>query len=94
MIDGKHIYDEDRGAPVPLGPLDSLSSADAIGKDKARSNVHGSYSKDGNFRHVQPERYYPKSSEEPDFTPLTDEQCMLAVPTVHGFAMESKMWCK
>ncbi|KPM39105.1 hypothetical protein AK830_g7464 [Neonectria ditissima] len=94
MIDGGYVHDEERSAPLPLDPLDSLTSADAIRKDNARSNVHGNYTRDGDFRHIQPERYYPKNVGEPDLTPLTDEQCMLAVPTVSAFAMESKLWCR
>lgn len=39
----------------------------------------------------------PYTSEKrgaPDYSPLTDEQCLLAVPTVFGFGLDTKKWCK
>ncbi|KAF7554145.1 hypothetical protein G7Z17_g3101 [Cylindrodendrum hubeiense] len=96
MVDAKYFYDNERNSPAPLECLSGLDPRYVLKKPPPKPNAFRRMisEDDDSFHHIQGEIYEPEENEEPDYSPLTDEQCLLAVSGVFGFALESKLWCR
>ncbi|KAH7019824.1 P-loop containing nucleoside triphosphate hydrolase protein [Ilyonectria destructans] len=96
IIDAKSFYEDSKGLKASLKPLSGLVPKYAARtpliqrKPTHRELVDGP----ATFCHAQGEIYTPEESRTPDYSPLTDDQCVVAVPNVFGFGLDTKKWCK
>ncbi|KAH7157913.1 P-loop containing nucleoside triphosphate hydrolase protein [Dactylonectria estremocensis] len=97
MIDAKYYHDHEGGRPEMLHPLEGLDPRNVVPKTPRKVVIEGHQISASNksFHHVGGEHYETDYRlKKPDYSPLTDRQCLLAVPVVLGFALDSKIWCK
>ncbi|KAH6973744.1 P-loop containing nucleoside triphosphate hydrolase protein [Ilyonectria sp. MPI-CAGE-AT-0026] len=96
IIDAKSFYEDARGLRASLKPLSDLEPENAIRKPiiPARATFRELVEGPATFCRGQGRPYTPEKRKTPDYSPLTDDQCLLAVPTVFGFGLDTKKWFK
>ncbi|KAH7176358.1 P-loop containing nucleoside triphosphate hydrolase protein [Dactylonectria macrodidyma] len=97
IIDAKYYHDHEGGRPEKLHPLEGLDPKNVVPAPPKRIFIEGHQISASTkpYRHVQGEHYEADYKlKKPEYTPLTDRECLLAVPSVLGFALDSKIWCR
>lgn len=62
--------------------------------DDENEDEEDSEDDDGEKTPAEGDEVDDKSKRNEDLKPLTDDECMLAVPRVMGFDLQEKEWCK